>query len=135
MTPQKQSTQQVGKTWGRLMIWAGMRGLLGPGMRMLGIVHDDPEVTPPEKLRYDAARPVDPQGEFGVMDLAGGRFAVTTHRGPYKTLGRTYQRLYGSWLPRSGHEVRDVPAFEEYLNAPQNTRPEDLLTKIWIPIV
>ena len=42
---------EVGATWGRLMMWAGMRGLLGPGMKMIGIVHDDPEVTPPEKVR------------------------------------------------------------------------------------
>jgi len=130
---------EVGKTWGRLMMWAGMRGLLGPGMRMLGIVHDDPEVTPPEKLRYDAAvavnRPVEPQGEFGITELAGGRYAVATHRGPYESLGQTYQRLYGNWVPRNGHELRDVPAFEEYLNSPQNTRPEDLVTRIWLPIV
>jgi AraC family transcriptional regulator len=130
---------EVGKTWGRLMMWAGMRSLLGPGMRMLGVVHDDPDVTPPEKLRYDAAvavsRPIEPQGEFGVMELAGGRYAVTTHRGPYESLSQTYQRLYGTWLPRNCHEVRDVPAFEEYLNSPQNTKPEDLLTKIWVPIV
>lgn len=129
---------EAGKTWGRLMMWAGTRGLLGPGMRMLGIVHDDPEVTPPDKLRYDAAvavmRPVEPHGDFGVMDLAGGRYAVATHRGPYDTLGRTYERLYGGWLPRSGLAVRDVPGFEEYLNNPQNTKPEDLLTKIWVPI-
>lgn len=129
---------EVGQTWGRLMAWAGMRGLLGPGMRLIGIVHDDPEVTPPDKLRYDAAvtvsRPVEARGEFGVMDLAGGRYAVATHRGPYETLGRTYERLYGAWLPRNGHGVRDVPAFEEYLNSPRDTRPEDLLTRIWVPI-
>jgi AraC family transcriptional regulator len=46
---------QVGATWGRLMSWAGMGGLLGPQTRMLGIVHDDPDVTPADKVRYDAA--------------------------------------------------------------------------------
>ena len=64
------------------------RGLLGPGMKMFGIVHDDPDVTPEDKIRYDAAvavsRPVSPEGEFGVMELAGGRYAVATHRGPYE---------------------------------------------------
>jgi AraC family transcriptional regulator len=37
---------QVMTTWQRLMMWAGWRGLLGPGMQLLGISHDDPEVTP-----------------------------------------------------------------------------------------
>jgi AraC family transcriptional regulator len=129
---------QVGATWGRLMAWAGMRGLLGPGMMMIGIVHDDPDVTPPDKVRYDAAvavtRPVQPEGEFGVMELAGGSYAVVTHKGPYENLGKMYQRIYGGWLPKSGHHLRDAPAFEQYLNSPQNTKPEDLLTLIHVPI-
>ncbi len=129
---------QVGATWGRLMSWAGPRGLLGPGMKMIGIVHDDPDVTPPDKVRYDAAvvvtRPVQAEGEFGVMELPGGKYAVVTHKGPYDGLGKTYQQIYGGWLPKSGCQLRDSPAFEEYLNSPQNTRPEDLLTAIHVPI-
>ena len=129
---------QVGATWGRLMAWTGRRGLLGPGMRLIGIVHDDPDVTPPEKVRYDAAvavsRPVRPEGEFGVMEIAGGSYAVVTHKGPYLGLGKVYQRIYGGWLPGSGRQLRDAPAFEEYLNSPRDTRPEDLLTRIHIPL-
>lgn len=129
---------QVGATWGRLMCWAGPRGLLGPHMRLIGIVHDDPDVTPPDKIRYDAAvvvnRPVEPEGEFGVLEMTGGRYAVAAHKGPYEKLGQTYQRLCGGWLPKSGHELREAPAFEEYLNSPMNTRPEDLLTLIHLPL-
>jgi AraC family transcriptional regulator len=129
---------QVGATWGRLMAWAGMRGLLGPGMKLIGIVHDDPDVTPEDKLRYDAAvvvtRPVQPEGEFGVMEIPGGRYAVVTHKGPYETMGKTYQRIYGGWLPKSGYALRDVPAFEQYMNSPQNTRPGDLVTLIHVPL-
>jgi AraC family transcriptional regulator len=128
----------VGATWGRLMAWLGMRGLLGTGMMLIGIVYDDPDVTPPGKLRYDAAvtvnRPVQPEGEFGVMELAGGRYAVVAHKGPYEELPKVYRRIYGGWLPKSGHRLRDVPAFERYFNSPQNTRSEDLLTLIHIPI-
>jgi AraC family transcriptional regulator len=128
----------VGQTWGRLMSWAGMRGLLGPGTRMIGIVHDDPDVTPPDKIRYDAAvtvqRSVEPEGEFGVLELAGGAYAVATHRGPYENLSRTYRSLYGGWLPQNGRQLRHTPAFEEYLNSPQDTRPDDLMTRIWLPV-
>jgi len=130
---------EVGATWGRLMAWAGMRGLLGPGMKLIGIVHDDPGVTPGDKIRYDAAvtvtRPVQPEGEFGVMDLAGGTYAVVTHRGPYEDLGKTYQRIYGGWLPQSEHTLRDAPAFEQYLNSPRDTKPQDLVTLIHLPLV
>ena len=129
---------QVGATWGRLMSWAGMRGLLGPQMRMIGIVYDDPDVTPADKIRYDAAivvnRSIEPEGEFGVTEIPGGPYAVFTHRGPYETLGQTYQCFFGGWLPKSGRELRDSQAFEEYLNSPMNSRPEDLLTRIHVPL-
>lgn len=129
---------EVGATWGRLMMWAGMRGLLGPGMKMFGIVHDDPEVTSQDKIRYDAAvtvsRPVQPEGDFGVMEIARGRYAVFTHKGPYDQLSKTYQQIFGGWLPKSGHALRDVPSFEQYVNSPQNTTPEDLLTLIHVPL-
>jgi len=128
---------QLGATWGRLMAWAGSRGLLGPGMKWIGIVHDDPDVTPPDKVRYDAAvavdRPVQPEGEFGVMELAGGRYAVATHKGPYEGLGKTYQQIYGGWFPKSGYDLRDAPAFEQYLNS-LHTKPEDLVTLIHVPL-
>jgi len=129
---------QVGGTWGRLMSWAGMHGLLGPNTRMIGIVHDDPDVTPAGKVRYDAAvvvnRPVDPEGEFGVTEIPGGKYAVFMHRGPYETLGTDYQRFFGGWLPKSGRELRDAEAFEEYLNSPMSAKPEDLLTRIHVPL-
>jgi AraC family transcriptional regulator len=129
---------EVGATWSRLMTWAGMRGLLGPDMRMIGIVYDDPDITPADKVRYDAAvvvnRDVQPEGEFGVMEIPGGKYAVFIHQGPYDTLGKTYQRFFGGWLPKSGHELRDAEAFEDYLNSPMNTKPEDLVTRVHVPL-
>ncbi len=130
--------QGVGAAWGKLCAWAGPRGLLGPATRFIGICYDDPQITPPEKIRYDAAiaigRPVQPEGEIGVTELAGGDYAVATHRGPYETLSRTYQLLLGAWLPQSGRDLRDAPCFEAYLNSPQSASPEDLLTAIHVPI-
>ncbi len=129
---------QVGATWGRLMTWAGMRGLLGPNMKLLGIVYDDPDVTPPDKVRYEAAvtvsGEVQPEGEFGVVNFPAGSYGVATHKGPYEELGKAYQLLYGGWLPKSGYQLRDVPAFEQYLNSPQNAKSEDLVTLIHVPL-
>ncbi len=129
---------QVGATWGKLSAWAGPRGVFGPSTRFIGVSYDDPQIAAPEKLRYDAAitvsRPVQPEGEFGVTDIAGGDYATLMHKGPYETLGRAYQVLLGAWLPQSGRELRDVPCFEVYLNSPQTTRPEELLTLIHVPV-
>jgi AraC family transcriptional regulator len=130
--------REVGQTWSKLFAWAGARGLLRWELRMLGIVHDDPEVTPPDKVRYDACVVVDasirPEGEIGFQEI-DGEYAVATHRGPYETLGGTYGKLCGQWLPRSGRELRSAPPFEVYRNSPHGTRPEELVTDIHLPLL
>jgi AraC family transcriptional regulator len=130
---------QVGQTWQRFMAWCGQHGLFGPQTRMIGLCHDDPDVTPADKLRYDACVPVNagfqPQGDVGVQIIEGGDYAVTRHHGPYERIGEAYARLCGEWLPTSGREPRSAPSFDVYLNSPMNTKPEDLLTDIYMPLV
>jgi AraC family transcriptional regulator len=129
---------EVGATWDKLMAWAGAKGLLGPKMTTLGLLHDDPDVTPPDKVRYDACLVIDdsvePEGELGVQTIRGGEYAVTTHRGPYEQLSDAYARLCGEWLPTGGRELRSAPGFEIYRNSPQTAVPEDLLTDIHLPL-
>jgi AraC family transcriptional regulator len=129
---------EVGSAWQRLMSWAVRSGLLGPAATMIGIVHDDPEVTPPDKMRYDAAIPVDdsvkPDKDIGIQQLDAGRYAIATHRGPYNRIGDTYARLCGEWLPGSGRELSAGPALEFYRNSPMTAAPENLITDIYLPI-
>jgi AraC family transcriptional regulator len=129
---------EVGATWDRLLTILGKDGYLGGGTMLIGLCHDDPEVTPPSKIRYDACVTVGddfaPSGGIQVQTVAGGEYAMTTHNGPYNDVGRTYAELLGQWIPRSGRELRDVPCFEVYLNDPQSTAPEDLLTDIYAPL-
>lgn len=129
---------EVGHTWERLLPVLGKEGWLGGDNLVLGICHDDPELTPQDKIRYDACVSVDehfqPQGDIGVQVIAGGDYVVTTHFGSYDRLGDTYSKLLGQWLPRSGRELRSAPCFEVYLNDPHSTDPEDLITDIYAPL-
>ena len=98
---------EVGATWDKLLPTLGKEGLLGGDAMFIGISHEDPEVTPPAKLRYDVCVTVDQEfqgtGEIGVQTIPGGEYAVTTHQGLYNKLGDTYAALLGQWLPRSGY--------------------------------
>lgn len=124
----------VGAAWGRLCAWAGPRGILGPNTRFLGICHDDPEVTPPDKIRYDACvtvgDDVKAEGDIGIQETIPGDYAVTLHRGPYENLKDTYAKLAGQWLPTSKRELRHAPSIEFYRNSPQDTPPENLMTDV-----
>lgn len=129
---------EVGKAWDTLCMMLGKEGLLGPGAKFIGVCYDDPEVTPPDKIRYDACVTVDDsyqaEGPVGVQTLAGGDYAVTTHCGPYERLNETYSELFGQWLPQSPYDLRSEPGLEFYLNDPGSAAPEELLTDIYAPI-
>ena len=106
--------------------------------QFIGVCYDNPEVTPADKIRYDACVAVGPEfegeGPVGVRVLAGGAYGVTTHEGPYHKLSETYAKLYGQWLPQSTYDLRNDPSLEFYLNDPNSTPPEDILTDIYTPI-
>src|SRR5262245_16208225 len=128
----------VGPTFQKLMGYVFQNGLFRPDALVMGICHDDPDVTPPEKLRCDCAitvgENVSASGEFAIQTVEGGEFAVITHRGPYESLPATYRALYGSWLPASGREPRNAPPFEVYRNNPMDTKPENLITDVCWPL-
>lgn len=129
---------QVGETWDKVMMWLGKEGWIGGDTMYIGLCHDDPEVTPADKIRYDACITIDNTfqafGEICVQTITGKKYAMNTHIGPYNKLGRTYSQLYGQWLPRSGYALRLCPCFEVYLNDPHTTEPQELLTDIYMPI-
>jgi AraC family transcriptional regulator len=130
--------QSVGPTFQKFMAHVFQNGLFRPDAEILGICHDDPDVTPPDKIRYDCGMTVgdnvSASGEFGIQTIDGGEFAVTTHRGPYEALAESYEALYGSWLPASGREPRNSPSFEIYRNSPTDTTADNLVTEIFLPL-
>jgi AraC family transcriptional regulator len=128
----------ISQTWRKLEAWAGQHGLLSPRAKLIGISHDNPHVTPPDRLRYDACIAPDqafkPEGEIGTQVIPGGEYAVVTHRGPYEKLPETYIYLYGEWLPQSGREPAESPGFQLHHNTPPETAPDDLVTDIYVPL-
>jgi len=130
---------EVGPAWEQLCTELGRLGLFGAETRFIGLSHDDPCVTAPENLRYDACISVGddfkPSGDIGIQTIPGGDYAVLTHFGPYEKFSESYAKLLGEWLPRSGRELRSASCFEIYFNTPENTEPQDLVTDIHAPLM
>jgi AraC family transcriptional regulator len=130
--------EECGPAWRKLSEWAAPKGLLGPETVPIGICHDNPEVTPPDRLRYDAcitlAAALEPEGEVGVQEIPGGDYASASFRGPYSGLKEVWRAVFEDWLPQSGRRFRDAPCFEIYLNDPRTTPPEELLTEVYVPL-
>ncbi|MBB3175753.1 GyrI-like domain-containing protein [Variovorax sp. Sphag1AA] len=107
----------IAQLWQRFAAWCGEHGLMEPRRVMYGISHDNADVTPPEKCRYDACIEVgdefSPQGEVGVQTLRGGRFACARFAGTSADIHGAWVQLC-DWLPDSGHQADDAPPVEVY---------------------
>ncbi len=128
----------TGQVWERICNFAKKKQLFGFGTEIIGISHDDPNITETNNLRYDACitvkKEVQPEGEVGVKIIAGGTYAIFKYQGPYSNLINVYNYIYRNWFPGSGYELAEQPCFEKYLNSPDNTKAEKLKTHIYLPI-
>lgn len=102
------------------------------------IYHDDPKVTPVEKLRTDVCMvmptAVAPKGNIGFKQLPAGRYAIFLYKGSYEHLQSVYDTIYGKYIPEMECTFRKEASAERYLNNPADTAPDELLTEIYIPI-
>ena len=71
--------------------------------------------------------------EMETITLPDGLYAVFVHKGPASTGPKTYQYIFGTWLPNSDFLLDNRPHFarmgEKYKNEDPNSEEE-----IWIPI-
>jgi AraC family transcriptional regulator len=138
---------KVGVTFEKLMKWAytnkikNKKNLMGKDAFSYGIAYDDPNVTDIDKLRCDACiSNTDDSAELedGIIkqNISGGKYAVFLHTGEYSKLKETYNDIFSSYIKRNDSTLRNVPVFEKYLNRdPRRTKPENLKTEIYIPIM
>ncbi len=129
---------RISEAFQRLGAVAGPAGLFQESAMMLGIYYDDPETTPADQLQSDAGITIPDTVRLpdGLVDqrLPAGRYARTTHLGPYATLGDAWSRLMGEWLPKSGRRVGKGSSYEVYRNNPSNAAPDELRTDLYLPI-
>jgi AraC family transcriptional regulator len=112
----------IPELWHRLHAWMKPRGLYTPDRITLGIAHDDPAITSPERCRYDAGVVV--PADFAadrwvtVTDVPSGRYAVAGFTGTAHEIEAAWDRLFAVWLPASGYEPDDRSCYELYRGNP-----------------
>jgi AraC family transcriptional regulator len=130
---------QISEAFARLGdIAAPARLFEQPAAMMVALFHDDPDTTPPDQLRSDAAVVVAnevslPEG-LTEQRIPAGEYASTIHVGPYEQLGDSWARFMGEWLPASGRRLGPGVSYEVYHNTPMDTPKEKLRTEIRIPL-
>jgi len=123
--------------WAELAAWARRRHVSGPRV-FLGIGHDAPEVTPEDKLRFDAAlllpEPMTMRGKIGYQRLPARTFAMATHAGPYSTLPLAYPQVFAAIAARSDCQLEGLPIVEVYHATEIKGQAPVNHTDIYVPV-
>ena len=132
------SYQRIPEAFRRLNEIVTAAGLSKPDTILVGVYHDDPSTTPEEKLRSEAGITVSAKTKLppGLTELMipAGRYAHSTHVGPYTGLGEVWNHLKNEWVPRNGESVGDGLSYEVYRNTPMNAKPHELVTDVYLPL-
>jgi len=135
--------RHVGPYNGAFRVWADFitrlkqDGLPRKDSLLIGVPMDNPKDTPPEKLRYDACVTVGekyvPTKPVRVRTIVGGDYVVARNC-PIGAIAKGYEKLFRSWLPASGRQVRKAPSFLVALNGPEGMPPAFGFTDIYVPL-
>ncbi|WP_425072093.1 AraC family transcriptional regulator [Sagittula sp. S175] len=132
--PHRGAYHQIGRAFTDLGTIFTARNLWAPGMALVGLYYDAPGDVPEEDLRSAAGVTVDEAfdmpDDLTEVRYPAGQTLILTVKGPYTTLPAAWQTLYASVLPASDQLPGNDLPYEFYLNNPQDTAPEDLLTEI-----
>jgi AraC family transcriptional regulator len=123
--------------WHRLAEWARARRL-PIDLIFLGIAQDAPGITPPDKLRFDAAIVV-PEAfaadrSIGHQVLGPAEFAITTHIGHYRTLPQAYGTIVNRVGRLKGYSFGGLPSIEVYRTTRVDANHDMNHTEIYIPV-
>ncbi|MGA2247055.1 MAG: GyrI-like domain-containing protein [Verrucomicrobiota bacterium] len=135
--------RHVGPYDGAPQVWMDFKtrlkkdGLPRKDSLFIGVPMDNPKDTPPEKLRYDACATVDekymPTKPVRVRTIAGGDYVVARNC-PIWAIARGYEKLFRSWLPKSGRKLRNAPSFLVAVNGPEGMPPAFGFRDIYVPL-
>jgi effector-binding domain-containing protein len=81
---------------------------------------------------FPVSRTLEGRGNIQASVIPAGKAATTLHTGPYSEIEPAYQALT-QWMGEQSRKATGV-AYEFYLNDPSDTPPEELQTRIQMPL-
>ncbi|MBN1317230.1 MAG: GyrI-like domain-containing protein [Anaerolineales bacterium] len=131
-TPVQELPQVLGQAYGAIFQYLGEIGQQPAGPPFAVYYNMDMN-----DLDIEIGFPVagEPAGRENIQSskTVGGKAATYIHKGPYSAVEPAYNMLT-AWIEQMGLEPTGV-AVERYLNDPDVTPPEDLLTQIIYPLM
>jgi DNA gyrase inhibitor GyrI len=129
--------EETRETWNDLTARLSAEKQVRKSSVFIGIGHDDPNVTPPAKLRYDACVTVgeeyQPKKPVALQTIVGGDYAILKNC-PLGEIKEAFQFLFGKWLARSSRELRPAPSFIVIVDAHKAVEAKKRRVDIYMPL-
>jgi AraC family transcriptional regulator len=124
--------------WDELLDYAERHQLNVDPSRLMAICHDDPYVTDPAKIRFDACLPVDgpvtASHPIGYRIIQAGLSVVRRHFGGLEEIAKTFAFIGVEWLPTDNYLLRAAPPFEVHHCKVIDGQLERLYTDAYVPL-
>jgi AraC family transcriptional regulator len=138
--PYKGDAKLFTHLWSKLTKWALPRGLLqNPDTQYLALYHDYYAITDEQKLRVSVCLTIPPDyqvsGEIGKLQIAEGKYAAARFTLTSEEYSKAWDWVYRIWLPISGYQPDDGPAYEYFpVLENRNRRDKSQVVDICIPV-
>lgn len=105
-----------------------------------GIIWDEPQISESIIYNYDACLVIDneiqiPNKKFKIKTVPTHKYAVFTHIGSYKSIGKTYDKIFKNWLFTTDKEISENPFLEFYIKHESHTNNQnEYETEIYVPL-
>ncbi len=104
-------------------------------------IMDDSDISDSLHLRYNVGFILEKSLQFELEGLyrtkkhKRQKYAKFSHKGTYQSHSDYYNKIYALWMLDVALELADLPTLEFYPNSDPNSRPEEMLTEIYIPVL
>lgn len=124
-------------------LWSWIEKHNVPVQRTIGVYWDNADFVPANQLRSAAAWEVASDFQIGDRDglpvehgqIQAGNYACVRYVGPYEGLARVWSEMTNHIERKLRRTVLQSPAFEIYVNDPEETPPSQLITDLYMPVV
>ena len=122
----------------KLLQWAAPRGFVNENSVIIGVAWNNPHITPPGKMIYDACITVPESTEadrwVNIQSIQGGDFAVHHCEFDDHRQEEEWMRFILNWLAQSEYQPDDRPAYSIYYNAMESPTVNRVVADLCLPV-
>jgi AraC family transcriptional regulator len=117
--------------WKQLVQWAKPKGLMNEENIVLGVIWSDPDVTPENKLIYDACitipESITVDRSVNIQNLPGGEYAVYHCEIEVNSIEEAWMSFFLNWLASSNYQPDTRPSYQIYYKHPEKQIPRRVI--------